>query len=53
MFSTDEAKSTSSVNDYVSSETLPTKGMLEVIVFKPVTDDVNLSKDLVQPMLHV
>ena len=53
MSSTAEAKSISSVNANVCSETQPMEGMLEVIVFKPVTDDVNLSKDLVQPMLHV
>ena len=47
------AKCTGSVNANVCSETQPMEEMLEVIVSEPVTDNVNLSKDLVQPMLHV
>ena len=47
------AKCTGSVNANVCSETQPMEGMLEVIVFKSITEYVNLSKDLVQPKLHV
>ena len=53
MSSTAEAKSTSSVNANVSSETQPIKGMLEVNVFNSITELVKLSKDLIQPMLYV
>ena len=53
MSSTAEAKSISSVNANVCSETQPIEGMLEVNVFDSITEHVNLSKDLVQPKLHV
>ena len=47
------AKCTDSVNANVCSETQPIEEMLEVIVSESITDIVNLSKDLVQPQLHV
>ena len=53
MSSSAVAKCIGSVNANVCSETQPMEGMLEVIVFESITDYVNLSKDLVQPKLHV
>ena len=47
------AKYTDSVNVNVCSEAQPIEEMLEVIVSESITDIVNLSKDLVQPQLHV
>ena len=41
MSSSAVAKCIGSVNANVCSETQPMEGMLEVIVFKPITDDVN------------
>ena len=47
------AKNIDSVNANVCSETQPMEWMLEVTVFDSITEYVNLSKDLVQPKLHV
>ena len=47
------ARNAGSVIPMFSSESRPSEETLEVVISGPVTDNVNLSKDRDQPMLHV